>query len=149
MNDELFHYTLCGLDYIYLVNGVTRHETPYGSGISIENLDGLHTAIADDIVRNRAHLSGQEIRFLRKEMDLAQQGLANWLGVDVQTIARWEKEISELPTTADRMIRLIWREHSQQTPEVRAMIERLNVIDDDGIHRRCFEETANGWQTAA
>ena len=149
MSDQPFPYTLCGLDYVYLLNGFTLHETEYGNGFSIDNVEGLHAAIAEDIVRNRAHLSGQEIRFLRKEMDLAQQGLANWLGVDVQTVARWEKDEYDVHPTADRLIRFIWREVKQQTPEVLTLIARLNAIDDNGAHRRCFEETSEGWKAAA
>ena len=36
-----YHYTMCGLDYVYLTNGYREHVTEYGSGISIERADAL------------------------------------------------------------------------------------------------------------
>ena len=47
---ERYHYTECGLDYVYLVNGYTWHQTPYGRGVSIEDADGLHDAIALGVI---------------------------------------------------------------------------------------------------
>ena len=49
-NDEPHHYVNSGLDYVYLANGFTVHDTPYGSGVAIENADGLHHAIAVAII---------------------------------------------------------------------------------------------------
>ena len=143
------HYRLSGLDYVYLVNGFTIHETDYGPAVSIEDVPGLHRAIAEDIITRRAHLSGQEVRFLRKEMDLSQSGLAVMLGIDAQTVARWEKGQSEVAGPADRLIRVIYREHVGGNREVRQLIDALADLDEMEHGRRCFEETASGWRSAA
>jgi len=34
---EIFHYTDCGLDYVYLANGYTVHETAHAKGVSIKD----------------------------------------------------------------------------------------------------------------
>jgi DNA-binding transcriptional regulator YiaG len=150
MKKSSFHYTACGLKNIYLLNGFKFHQTPYGKTISIENINGLHSAIAQDIITNHPQLSGDEVRFLRKEMDLSQQRLSVLLGVDTQTVARWEKGVTDIPTSADRIIRLLFREKSKQNPEVLKLIERLNEIEDTAIDRHhCFEETKNGWKVTA
>jgi DNA-binding transcriptional regulator YiaG len=146
---DFHHYRLSGLDYVYLVNGFTRHETEYGPGISIDDMDGLHRAIAEDIITHRAHLDGQEVRFLRKEMDLSQGGLAVMLGLDAQTVARWEKGQTEIPGPADRLIRVLYREHIGGSQEVRILIDALAELDEIEHGRRCFEETPNGWRSAA
>ena len=39
-SENLYHYRECGLDNIYLVNGVHHRTSPRGNRIHIENLDG-------------------------------------------------------------------------------------------------------------
>ena len=107
----LYHYTLSGLDDVCLLNGYQRHDTPYGPGMAIKDVPGLHRAIAEDIVSRRARLGGRDLRFLRKRMDLSQGGLAALLGVDAQTVARWEKGQTEVARPADRLVRILYREH--------------------------------------
>ena len=50
MTNEPYHYTECGLDYVWLRNGFKRHETPYGSGVAITEADQLHKVIARAVV---------------------------------------------------------------------------------------------------
>ena len=47
MSDKFYYYKACGLD-MYLLNGFTLEETPYGAGVTIQHLDGLHQAVAQD-----------------------------------------------------------------------------------------------------
>lgn len=143
------HYTLCGLDYVYLVNGYSVHETEYGRGVSVEDVKGLHRAIAEDVISHRAHLSGPEVRFLRKEMDLSQGGIAAMLGVDAQTVARWEKGQTDVPGPADRLIRVLYREHIGGNQAVKQLIVDLAELDEFEHGRRCFVESDGGWRTAA
>ena len=37
-----YHYTGCGLDYVYLLKGYALHETDHGPGVSIEDARRLH-----------------------------------------------------------------------------------------------------------
>jgi hypothetical protein len=39
---EGYHYTRCGLDYVYLLNGYEVRETAHGRGLAIEDGDDLH-----------------------------------------------------------------------------------------------------------
>ena len=41
----MFHYTDCGLNNIFLTNGVVPHLSAYGEGYSIQDSKGLHKAI--------------------------------------------------------------------------------------------------------
>ena len=45
MNNNLYHYTECGLNNIYLVNGYYIIETKRGKAVSINDVDGLHRVI--------------------------------------------------------------------------------------------------------
>ncbi|KAF0109474.1 MAG: hypothetical protein FD149_2832, partial [Rhodospirillaceae bacterium] len=72
---ERYHYRLSGLDYVYLVNGFAWHETEYGPGIAIDDLDHLHEAIARHVVTSPSRLRGQEVRFLRSILNVSQAAL--------------------------------------------------------------------------
>ncbi|MEB2514817.1 MULTISPECIES: helix-turn-helix domain-containing protein [unclassified Pseudomonas] len=91
----MFNYTGSGLDGIFLKNGYKIVESSYGQGVIIEDIEGLHRAIAIDIIRQKTPMTGNQFRFLRKEQDLVQEEMAALLRVDVQTIANWEKKGNE------------------------------------------------------
>lgn len=105
----MYKYTGSGLDGIFLKNGYTVVETSYGPGVRIEDVDGLHRAIASDVVRQKTPMTGHQFRFLRKEQDLIQEEAAAIFRVDVQTIANWEKRGSqEIPGPADVAMRAFY-----------------------------------------
>lgn len=91
MKKELYKYDMSGLDNVWLANGFTIHETPYGKGVSIEDAKGLDVAIANALVFKSKIISGKEIRFLRVLFGMSQANLAKRIGVEVQAIHRWEK----------------------------------------------------------
>src|SRR5258706_12534233 len=101
----MYHYTESGLRGVWLANGVREVKTPYGPATSIENVEGLHRAIARKLAAEKPHLSGAEFRFLRKELALTQEALAELVATDAQTIALWERGKKRVPVGADRLIR--------------------------------------------
>ena len=90
MKSDLFHYMSCGLRNIYLRNGFKVKETPYGRAVAIQDVEGLHRAIGLHLVRNKKHLTGAEVRFLRKGLDMSQVTLAKCLEVGEITVRNWE-----------------------------------------------------------
>jgi putative transcriptional regulator len=146
---EPYHYTECGLDSIYLLNGFEYHETPYGVGVSVANVDGLHRAIALDLIRGKRLLAGREVRFLRKELNLSQEGLGLFLGCSGQSVARWEKGQCEMPGAADRLLRLLYLERAQGNAQVEEMLEWLKDLDTLWHEERCFKEEEHRWRAAA
>ncbi len=124
-------YTTCGLDNIFLVGGFTRHQTPYGDGVSIVNVEGLHRSIADWLIASEDSLSGKEIRFLRKEMKLTQAELGELLKVTDQQVARWEKGECPIPGSSDILLRALYKHHVGKNPNVRKISEKLRQT-----HRR-------------
>lgn len=87
----MYEYKGSGLDGIFLKNGFKEVENTYGKGVVIEDIDGLHRAIALDVLSQKTPMTGQQFRFLRKEQDLVQEEAAALFRVNVQTIANWEK----------------------------------------------------------
>ncbi len=126
--DEALHYTLCGLDNILLLNGYTIKETPAGRGISIQDVKGLHEAIGLHVAKEKRILTGKEIKFLRKEMDMTQSQLARLLDCDVQTVARWEREEAE-NRAGINLLRTLYVEHVNKTELARDVLEKLAEMD--------------------
>jgi len=143
-----YHYIESGLDNIWLDNGYVVHETVYGTGISIEDTQGLHKAISQCLIDLPKRLNGAELRFLRLELDLTQKDLAGILGVEEQALRRWEKNRSKfINGSTDRLLRAIVKEYLHGDGSLRAMIDRLaelNTVEPTSI---TFRETEQGWQS--
>lgn len=146
---KLYHYTESGLRNVYLRNGYTLHKTPYGPGVSFNGLEDLHRVLALTLVTKAGKLSGTEIRFLRKEMEMAQTALASLLGVSAQTLADWEKGKAKISRPADKLLRVAVRGHYSGNVTVRRMIDMLNSLDVDAHESRMiFQEEGRGWKVA-
>ncbi|OYU33753.1 hypothetical protein [Novosphingobium sp. PASSN1] len=145
----MYHYQECGLRNVWLVNGYDMHTTPYGDGVSIHDIEGLHRAIARGLVNKAAKLTGSELRFLRKEMGLSQAKLALILGNEDQTVALWEKRGTQ-PKIADRFVRALYREFDEGNAHIRDMIDLLVDADREEREERInFVQGSQGWKVAA
>ena len=70
----MYHYEECSLSHIWLCNGYTiEQDEEYGELVSIHSVHDLHNAIGLHLITNKLELNGEEIRFLRKEMNLSQK----------------------------------------------------------------------------
>lgn len=109
----MYQYTDGGLRNVWLANGYEVKQTPFGEGVAFHNLDGLTTAICLALARKSSLLTGAEFRYIRSAgMLLSQPALGKLLGVDGQSVARWEKT-SKVPRWANKFIRLLYRAHAQ------------------------------------
>jgi putative transcriptional regulator len=143
----MYHYLECGLPRVWLANGYTIHQTPYGEGVSIHDLAGLHRVIGWQMSQ-QPRLTGAEFRFLRKEMGLSQKRLADMIGTSEQTVALWEKR-GKMPKTADRMTRIIYREQQDGNVKIAEMIERLCQLDEAEHAKLVLESLEDGWHQRA
>jgi len=143
----VYRYEDSGLDNIYLENGFTIHETPYGQGVSIEDTPGLHKAIGLWLISLPKPLDGAELRFLRLEMDATQRNLAAFLGTTEQTLRLWEKNRRKaLPGSADRLLRALYSECVGGDGSVRCMVNRLSQLDQIERAEARLRETDHGWE---
>lgn len=144
---EPYPYLTCGLDNIFLLNGyrVIRHDGE--EGVSVIDVDGLHKAIGRHLVLHRKGLAPKEIRFLRKAMNLTQEELAQKLGNNAQSVARWEKGTCEMPGTAEKLLRAIYlAQNSRGESDLKALrrllvsrMDELDTIDEVGPSQAQFE----------
>ena len=153
-----YHYTECGLDNIYLLNGFQIENSINGKEVHIEDIHELHKAIAEGVISKKSRLSGSEIRFIRHMLDLSQTSLSKILGVDYQTILRWEK--SENPfrirKTADFLLRAFLYSSLNPTENeaICKMINELSELDSLDIESKneqidfTFDEKAIDWKIA-
>jgi len=128
---EVFHYEACGLDNIQLANGFHVKETEHGRGVSIEDIDGLHQAIARGIITSQSRMRGQEVRFLRSLLDISQKNLGRLLGQGRATVARWEeRRNTPIPPAADRALRLYYGAKIDGDAVMTQLLEIMEEIDE-------------------
>lgn len=113
-----YKYEEAGLKNVIL-RGINVNECPKcGEELpELPNINGLHRALASKLIRKQSPLTGEEIKFLRKSMDMKGSDLALDLGVHPVTVSRWENNAEVVGPQSDRLIRafyLFYNERSQQ-----------------------------------
>lgn len=146
----MYRWDDMGLKNIWLANGYRFHDTPYGKGVSFEDVDGLTRAVCLALARKPGKLTGAELRYLRQVgLGMSQPSLGKVLGVDAQSVARWEKS-GKLPKWANRMVRLVYEAHADGNTAIRRVVERINDVDRLVNQRIVLEQTPKrGWQQLA
>lgn len=147
MKQSKYHYTESGLQNVWLENGFAIHETPYGKGVSIHDVAGLHRVIGRALAR-LPRLTGAQVRFLRKELGLSQKVLAALLGTSEQNVSLWERR-GRMPRGNDRLMRLLYLEQTDGNVKIREIIDRLNGLDNEAAARLMLEERNGRWREAA
>lgn len=146
----MLHYISCGLMNIWLKNGYETIKTPYGEATSIHDTEGLHKAIGLFLVNNKSRLTGAELRFLRKELDLSQNNLANLLGVSESSIRSWENSRAKASGPAEKMLRLLYQQKVNGHKDINDLLERICQLNRDTHSDKIWlEETNSGWEKAA
>ncbi len=149
-----YHYSECGLNNIYLVNGyeITKHNGD--EEIFIHDIHGLHKAIGTAIVFKPGVLIGDEIKFMRTTLDFSQKRLATLLGCSYQTVLLWEKNKTPITLSADRLLRVIFYEYINHKVD-RKIYDIVNEIADSDAediekNRKIqFEEISCKWKVVA
>lgn len=125
----MYHYTDGGLRNVWLANGYEIKKTPYGEGVAIHDLDGLTQAICLALTKKGGVLTGAEFRYVRSAgMLLSQPALGKMMGIDGQSIARWEKT-GKVPRWADKLVRLLYVAHAQGNEPIRRAVERIRTVE--------------------
>ncbi len=142
-----------GLDDVYLFNGFKVETVDGEEYVTIEDLDGLWKAIGLHLVTTRKVLAPKEIKFLRHHTDLTQAELASQMRVTDQTVARWEKGLTELSGPADMMLRVLFfgskiaqPEGAQYLNEIIKLSGELVAQDEPEARPAVFEHGKKKWK---
>ena len=144
----MYHYTDGGLRNVWLVNGYEIRQTPYGNGVAFHNLDGLTQSICTALTRKAAPLTGAEFRFIRSAgMLLSQPALGKLMGIDGQSVARWEKT-SKVPRWADKLIRLLYVAQVEGNEPIARAVERIRTVERLVKQKILVKESRGRWRTS-
>jgi DNA-binding transcriptional regulator YiaG len=146
----MYHYTDSGLDYIRLANGYDVVKTPYGEGVAIHNLEGLH-AVIGGCIADRPIMTGDEFRFLRIELGLTQTEIASLVGVSESAVRNWEKgRTKHVPDPSANLMRGLYLESIDDHSKLSEILKRISQLNREIHHIEMnLEETNEGWKLAA
>lgn len=142
-------YKGCGLDDVYLLGGHETVKTNHGEGIVIRDMDGLHRAIGEFLATQKKELSGKELRFIRKEMDLTQAELGRLIGLSSQQVARWEKSQQPISGPADFLLRKLYLEHIKGSISLIELVKELEETAQPASDEHVFTESGGCWRAVA
>ena len=105
--EQEYKYTECGLDNV-VIRGIEKITDDVGDQVyCIPNVRGLHRAIAHGIITQASGISERELRFLRTEMGLTQERLAQILRVARVTVTRWETGKERIGRHVECVVRML------------------------------------------
>lgn len=143
----IYRYSESGLQNVWLANGYKTRKVAGGKAVAILDADGLHRAIGRSIAC-KAHLTGAELRFLRKELDLSQVRLGPIVGASEESVSLWERR-GKIPKSTARLIQALYMETIDGNVHIRDLLARLSDLDRVEQTKLVFEDTASGWKEAA
>lgn len=142
----MYHYTDGGLRNVWLANGYEITQTPYGEGVSFHNLDGLTRSVCMALTRKASPLTGAEFRYIRSAgMLLSQPALGKLMGIDGQSVARWEKT-SKVPLWADKLVRLLYTAQVNGDEPIAKAVERIKTVERLIKQKIVVRESRGQWR---
>ena len=142
----MYHYTDGGLRNVWLANGYEITQTPYGEGVSFHNLEGLTRSICMALTRKASPLTGAELRYIRSAgMLVSQPALGKLMGIDGQSVARWEKT-SKVPLWADKLARLLYAAQVNGDEPIAKAVERIKTVERLIKQKIVVRESRGQWR---
>ena len=142
----MYHYTDGGLGNVWLANGYEIKKTPFAEGVAFHNLDGLTESICIALTKKAGVVTGSEFRYIRSAgMLLSQPALGKLMGIDGQSVARWEKT-GKVPKWADKLVRLLYLAQAQGNEPISSAVERVKTVERLVKQRIVVKESRGQWK---
>lgn len=152
----MYQYLGAGLDNVRLRNGYRLERTEAGTEVvRIDDVAGLHRALALWVCDLSRPITNKEFKFLRKELDMSQRQVAALVGVEEQTVSLWERGENAAQPAAERLLRALMKEKISGNPELEAALARFCALDraqQEEEEQTVLLEVAEGadrWRIAA
>lgn len=131
-------YNGVGLDNICLLNQEVEACSACGSETPIlRGIGKLHNAIGVAVALQKVHLSGADIRFLRRSAGFSVGDWAKRLNVAEGTYSKWENGHRSITAQADKLARINYiNVLKQKDPDNVWLAHYLNAVLDLQIERR-------------
>ncbi len=142
----MLHYTMCGLDNVWLKNGYVVRDTPYGKAVAVRHAEQLHQMLAMKLVKKPGKLTGKELRFLRVQLGLTQEGLAKLLGVTEQSVSLWERR-GKVPRSGDAMTRFYFMARHEGDVTISQAIDRVKTVEKMVHQKIVAASTGRKWSS--
>ena len=114
--------------------------------MSFHNLDGLTRSICLALTRKASPLTGAEFRYIRSAgMLLSQPALGKLMGIDGQSVARWEKT-SKVPLWADKLVRLLYTAQVNGDEPIAKAVERIKTVERLIKQKIVVRESRGQWR---
>lgn len=147
MTTQPYHYVECGLDNVWLQNGFTL--SPEGD-LFISEVNELHNVIGHALIRQSGVLDPKEIRFIRRHLDFSQAGLGKILGVEGQTVQKWEKGNSTISESTDKLLKAFYCGFLAKGSDIYLFLEELSHLDAENEKQKLIlSESEHKWSRAA
>ena len=166
MNKKIHKCTRCGepvnpepRNYRYLESGLSNvilqgievADCPKcgNEDAIIPRMAKIHRAIARALTLSPSRLTGEQIRFLRKDLGFSGDQLGKYLHTDKTKISKWEGGEDRIGPSSDRLIRLLAASlDAELRPGVSAVAEHLPLISDESGGIRELHVDVTTLQTA-
>jgi putative zinc finger/helix-turn-helix YgiT family protein len=126
-HEQPFHFSASGLSNVYLI-GVKHYTCECGQTLAdIPAIKDLMQLIARDLVRKKTSLIGEEIRFLRKRLGKKQTDFSREIGIEPETLSRYENDKQPISEAQDKLIRIYYLAFSDDPDfaEIRKALSEL------------------------
>jgi putative transcriptional regulator len=144
-------YTLVGLRGVALA-GIRVFRCPRCKTESplIPRIGELHRVIAQHLVRKSGLLTGEELRFLRKNAGFPAVKFAALLGVDPAHLSRVEHGKMNLGTSTDKLARAVVTAAAEGEDVRDVLLKFADETHQVGMKRKpLFKMEKNRWKAAA
>jgi len=141
IKDKPYHYDECGLNVV--LHGITQYACKACGEYyaSIPNMQKLHRVIGAHICEKRkALLRPEEIKFLRKNLQLRAKELAQTLGVTPQAVSRWENGKKDIGEAHDRLLRSLYMMYASEQAKHMICDGVINVFKELPAKRKKIEQ---------
>jgi DNA-binding transcriptional regulator YiaG len=126
---EDHRYTESGLPNVALLSvEVRRCAKCKTSEVAIPGVAALHRAIAHTLIRKASRFTGEEVRFLLEFLGITGVAFAARMGVEPETVSRWQTGREPMGPGSDRLLRLLV---ANAQPVDQYPSEFLETIDGD------------------